>query len=475
MKKKKSMKTASLFLSLCVLLTSLPAFPALANSARLQWTGTDRTGAIITDETCPVTVEREQLTFDIQEFPEQSYRKTEDYLAYGSRVTAEYTFYNPADYAVNAVLVFPFGKLPDYGTVYDEEKGEQVLPSDTEKYNITVNGAEIQKNLRHTFAPFGRQFDKEKDMDLLHQGYMEDEFYTPDMPVTRYTYVSSGVDTETWDAASAAFIPVFDPSETKILMENQNGLSTLEDAVQLESWVHDEPFTVNVIGRPLKQMPEWKFYENGACEKEIEGTMTLADTEVLTLEEFVLSEYQEDSGILKHDWYNAMIEAMKYFEVSHGIIDSSENSFELFDISRELMRWYEYELVLEPGERLKNTVTAPVYPSFNAAYEPPVYEYTYLLSPAQSWKDFGPLDIAVNTPYYMVEDSLGQFKQDDSGFTCHLEGLPEGELTFTLCRERKPLKAANRNTVTAAVIFLPLAAVLAIAIAVVIWKKKRNE
>lgn len=475
MKKKKSMKNGSLFFSLCIFLTSLSVFPARANSARMQWTGTDRTGAIITDETCPVTVEKEQLTFDIQEFPEQSYRKTEDYLDYGSRVTAEYTFYNPADYAVNAVLVFPFGKLPDYGAVYDEEKGEQVLSSDTEKYNITVNGAEIQKTLRHTFAPFGRQFDKEKDMALLHQGYMEDEFYTPDMQVIRYTYISSGVDTETWDAANAAFIPAFDPSETRILMENQNGLHIFKNTVQLESWVHDGPVTVNVIGKPLKQMPEWKFYENGACETEIKGIMTLADTEVLTLEEFVLSEYQENSGILKHDWYNAMIEAMKYFEGPQGIIDSSGNPLGSFDISGELMRWYEYELVLEPGERLKNTVTAPVYPSFNIAYEPPVYEYTYLLSPAQSWNSFGALDIVVNTPYYMVEDSLGQFKQDDSGFTCHLEGLPEGELSFALCQERKPLKAANRNAVTAAVIFFLLAAVLVTAIVAFTWKKKRKK
>lgn len=475
MKKKKSMKKGSLILSMCILLTSVSAFPAVANSAQMQWKGTDRTGSIITDETCPVTVEREQLTFDIQEFPEQYYRETDDYLAYSSRVTAEYIFYNPADYAVSAVLVFPFGRLPDYGILYDEAKGNQVLPVDTEKYNITVNGEEIQKTLRYTFAPFSREFDKERDMDLLHQGYMEDEFYTPDMPVTRYTYVSSGVDTETWDAANAAFIPAFDSSETRILMENQNGLRAVENEVQLESWVHDEPFTVNVIGRPLKQMPEWKFYENGACEKEIEGIMTLAGTEVLTLEEFALSEYQENSGILRHDWYNAVIEAMKYFEGPHGIIDSSENPFESFEISRRLMRWYEYELVLEPGERLKNTVTAPVYPSLNAAYEPPVCQYTYLLSPAQSWNSFGTLDIAVNTPYCMVDDSLGQFKQDESGFVCHLKGLPEGELTFTLCQEENPSKASNRNTVTAAAVFLPLAAMLVIGIAVFIWKKKRKE
>lgn len=472
MKRNKSLKQRFVSACLCIFMTSSFIFPALANSAQLQWTGTDRTGAIITDEACPVIVEKEQLTFDIPEFPRQHYRKTDDYLAYDSRVSAEYTFYNPSDYTVNAALVFPFGRVPDYGIVYEEETGEQVLHADTDKYNITVNGEEIEKTLRHTFAPFGHQFHKEQDMALLHQGYQRDEFYAPEMPVTRYTYVSDGVDTKTWHAANAAFVPSFNPSETKILMENQNGGRTSGNFVQLEGWVHDEPFTVDVIGRPLKQMPEWKFYENGACETEIEGTMVLADTEVMTLEEFVLLEYQENSGILKHDWYNAVIEAMKYFENPRGIIDSSEIQF---DISRQLMRWYEYELCLKPGERLENTVTAPVYPSLNGAYEPPVYEYTYLLSPAQSWKSFGTLDIAVNTPYYMVEDSLGQFTPGSSSFACHLEGLPEGELTFTLCQEKTFSKVHNRNTVTASVIFLPLAAALITAAAAVIWRKKRRK
>ena len=116
---------------------------------------------------------------------------------------------------------------------------------------------------------------------------------------------------ETYHAATAAFVLSADPTKTKVLVEGQNGGRTLGDGVLIEGWVNpDEMFVVNVIGEPLKEMPDWRFYENGACEKEIDGAMTLADTETVTLKELVFLEYEEDSGILEHDWYNAVVQSM---------------------------------------------------------------------------------------------------------------------------------------------------------------------
>jgi len=43
----------------------------------------------------------------VQEFPRNYYSTAEEFLAYTGHVTAEYTFYNPADYTVTATLVFP--------------------------------------------------------------------------------------------------------------------------------------------------------------------------------------------------------------------------------------------------------------------------------------------------------------------------------------------------------------------------------
>ena len=406
-----------------------------ANSAQAQWSGTTATGAIVTDDTCPLVVEQERLVLDIPEFPKPYYGDLESYLSYGGKVTAEYTFYNPADYTVEAVLVFPFGTVPDYGFTWDRETEEPVLGADTEKYDITVDGEVVEKTLRHTLSLPGSQFEWERDMALLHETYLVDDFYYPEMPVTRYVYEPRQVDTETFGAATAAFVLSADPSRTKVLVENQSGGQLLDEGMQFSCWVEDDPIVVNVIGEPLDHLPDWRIYENGACETEIEGAMELTRTETITLKEWALSEYETGSGVLEQDWYNAVVEAMKYFEGEYGAIAGSEFSG---DLTSYLMRWYEYRIALEPDQRMVNTVTAPLYPSIDRLYEPPVYQYTYLLSPAQSWDQFGTLDVEIHTPYYLTESGLEGFTSTDGGYVRHWTGLPEGDLTFTLCQEPEP-------------------------------------
>lgn len=465
-------KCCSLGIAL-LLSIALLCVPAAANSAQTQWRGTDATGAIVAEENCPIVVEHELLTFDIGQFPDSYYREVSEYLAYSGSVSAEYTFYNPADYTVAATLVFPFGTIPDYGDIRDPETDKILRYSDTEKYNITVDGTAINKTLRHTLAFWGDQFELDKDMAKLHRGFMEDIFYTPDMTVTRYTYMPSDVDLEAYDAANAAFILSADPTRTKVYMERQNGGKLLDEAVQMEGWVElDEPFVVDVIGEPLEQMPVWKFYENGACEDEIDGSMTLVTTETITLKEFLLQEYDPASGILDYDWYNAMVTALNYFEWEYGAIHSTEIGF---DISDRLMRWYEYEISIGPGERIVNTVTAPIYPDINSRYEPPIFEYTYLLSPAQTWAEFGTLDIIVNTPFYMTQSGPEGFQYNNPGYELHLTGLPEGELTFTLCAEAEPKAPSTMGYVYPEVLLIGAAVLMALVVVVVFARRGRKR
>ena len=401
---------------LCALMISIfTASTALANSAQMQWTGTTSTGAIVQDDACPIVVEKEVLTFDVQEFPKEHYTEPDAFLAYPGKVTAEYTFHNPTDYDVAATLVFPFGNMPDYGQIYDPETDERVWGADTEKYDITIDGRPIPKTLRHTFFPLYSEFELERDMALLHDGFADDTFYTPELPVTRYTYVASGVDTETYDAASGAFTVSIAPTKTKVLLEHQNGGKTSEDGAEVHVWIeNDLEYALYVIGDPLPEMPEWKFYENGACEDEIEGTMTLMGTQTMTFKELALTAYNPNSGILEHDWYNAMIASMNMFEwTPNGVIPYTDFRY---DLSDSLMRWYEYEIALEPDESIVNAVTAPAYPAIDLRYEPPVCEYTYLLSPAQSWAEFGSLEILLNTPNYIAERQKRAMRFSGKGY-----------------------------------------------------------
>lgn len=412
----------------CVLTGSLMMGQVFANSARTQWTGTDSTGAIILDEDCPLLVE-ELLTFDIQEFPQSYYQNRDDFNLYSSKVTAEYTFYNPTDYTVKATLAFPFGTAADYGF------SSELMNADTEKYDITVDYQAIDKKLRHTLMNYGEQFELEKDLAKLQDGFMQDEFYFPEQAVTRYVYKAKDVDKQAHNAATAAFL-LTEQNGTKLYMENQSGGSIQENGILLTTWVDlEQEFSVYVIGEPLKEVPDWKFYHNGACEDEIEGTMELISTEHCTLKDFALLKYQEESKVLDYDWYNAVITLFKMNEWTAGALDSTSINL---DVSTRLMRWYEYEITLEPKQRMVNTVTAPIYPSINENDKPSTYRYTYLLSPAKTWKEFGNLDIVVNTPYFMIDSSLENFEQGNDGYQLHLTGLPSGELSFTLCEEANP-------------------------------------
>ena len=417
-----------------------------ANSAQTHWRGTSSTGAILSDDDCPIIVEHEALSFAIQEFPQQHYADAEDFLEYSGSVTAEYTFYNPADYTVHATLVFPFGGYPDYRISYDRETEKRIRATDTEKYEILVNGEAIEKELRHTFCFWGGRFVLKEELEKLDGKTPNSDFYSPELPVTKYTFLAKDVDVDTYDAATAAMVLTADAEKTKVFMENQCGGASLEQGARVDTWVDlGEAFFVYVIGKQI-ELPEWKFYHNGAYTDEIAGRMELLSTESMTLREFALSEYDTAYGVSEEDWYQAVIYQLDYFEWAHGAIHSTEVNLNAAERNR-LMRWYQYEITLKPKERIINTVTAPIYPSIDVNYEPPIYTYTYLLSPAQTWAGFEDLDIVVDTPYFMTRSTPEGFIWNDPGYELHLEALPEEELTFTLCTEANPVLPKNNASV----------------------------
>ena len=115
------MKRNQKFIAAICLLMLIPCFiiPASANSRAQEWFGVDSNGVMVLGENVPIEVTSELLTFDVPTLPYATYRDAETFLAYDSKVTAEYTFYNPTDMTVTATLLFPFGKYPEYAKLSD--------------------------------------------------------------------------------------------------------------------------------------------------------------------------------------------------------------------------------------------------------------------------------------------------------------------------------------------------------------------
>lgn len=463
-------KLISMALSTLLLCSPVTAF---ANSAQTNFRGISPTGAMVTGEQSPLVVEQEQLTFDLQEFPLEYYGEEADYLAYTGKVTAEYTFHNPADYDVTAKLAFPFGQTPDYGYSFNPDTDKQVFAADGEKYDVMVDGEPIESTVRHTLFYRGDEFELEKDLPNLMDGYMEDDFWNFDLPVTKYTWTIDGIDADVFKAARIGFWWDGDGTERKLILMNQTGGNNSEDKIAVTRWVDNgDIIEVYVFGEPLTEELEW-FSENGSEDTPFDYELTFVGEETVTYEEFVFAEWKDNSTVLRHDWYNAVTQNLKNCEWDFGIL----GSFEYSDSFRgdDLLRWYEYEITVPAGGTIVNTVTAPMYPAIDLDYEPPIYEYTYLLSPAKTWVEFGTLDIEVNTPYYMTQSGGDfSFEQTEAGYAASLDGLPDEELTFTLSADAAPMGPGGAMPAYGVMVFLG-AAVIILLVGVVKNRKKKEK
>ncbi len=462
---------------------------AAANSAQTWFEGVDAVGAMMVDKESPIIVEKELLTFDIQVLPKNYYQSAEERLEYNAKVTAEYTFYNPSAYTVTSKLLFPFGVEASYGDGYYDEGSEgYVEADDTQKYDITVNGNVVEKKIRHTLSNEYDQFELEQDLALICDGYAADDFYFPELPVTRYAFKASGVDTSKYPAACVGFDVPKGVGDYRVYFPERNGFRTLNGGEELRmqafvkglspyDGIGEYKFEAYVFGTPFSDLPSWKFYEDGSVEdgEEIDGNVTLIASTEMTFEEFALSNYpnSQDKTVSKSDWYNALVAELKdgVKDWEFPIVDCYRHSK---NFRRSLMRWYEYTITVAPNERIVNAVTAPLYPAINMRYSPSVYEYTYLLSPAKTWKSFGELEIAVNTPYYVTKSNIGGLKKTEKGYSVLLDGLPEGELEFELSTSETPVKNTYAEGCSGCngqynTVFLPVVGILA-----AVMKRKRK-
>ena len=477
------------FIALCLILflaSDIFKLTALANSARRIWYGVDMTGTVVKGENCPIEVEDEQLTFDISEFPNSYYEKKGDFLKYNGKVTAKYTFYNPADYKVTAKLVFPFGYYPEYGPdEYDEKNQVYKRIDDTAKFDIKINDKEIKKNLRLSLYNSDYDFDIYKEMSLLSDGYIKDDFYSPELPVTKYVYEISEVDKKLYNREVAGIeIPPFD-GKRKYYLEQSYGFTT-NDKGNTRIGVgaeNGEEIEFYVIGEPVKDLPKWKFYESSSNEsKEIKGEMQLKSTSKMTFKEFALTSYDKGGQILESDWYNIIVELYKQATVENsGAIFISV--YDTGERLKSLLRWYEYEITLAPGEKITNTIEAPLYPTIDEEYDHDIYRYNYLLSPASTWAKFGNMNVDINTPFFMTENNQSGFTKTQKGYNFKANGLPEGELRFSLSTVEKPERKSNIGTfyILGMLMFgvlqiLPIiVGVVAVVVLVVVWVRKRRR
>ncbi len=374
-----------------------PFVQASANSAPSYWQGAESSGPMLT-ENCPITVTEEHLHLEIPNLPSGWYDTAEQLAEYGGKVTAEYTFHNPTTEAVEVRLAFPFGARPAYLSAELD---------DTSRFSVTVDGAPIERNVRYTWEPYG-----DYDVSNVQDSMRQEGFFTPDLAVTQYTVTGIPKDCivlltlsynplRTQTACGDGYSEFVDGYERLNLYEYGRGsvsftaygeLPKVEKAEYMESGREQERQIL-----PLTADMGWG------------NSMELQDA----LEEIRPPE------IGKVDFFNA---ASAYLSYMGGTLDrlTALTPF-------SMQRWFVYTLSIPAGGTVKNAVTAPLYPDKWRSG----YDYTYLLSPASAWADFGTLTITVDTPYELSDCSL-PLEKGETGYIYAREGLPLGELTFSI-------------------------------------------
>lgn len=468
-------KTTAIILLLLMIFPIIPT-AVWANSAPLQWNGTDASGVAVITPNCPVTVKSETLTFNIPTFPSNYYRDPEELAEYRASVTAKYEFYNPKSYDVTATLAFPFGVSPDYvsgDTAY--------APPNSDRYGVEINGSKLEASLRHTyFSRYGETFEPIEHtarLQLSSDGGDHRERDLKTMTVTAYSYKIT--DTE---EGCDVIVDLDGIGDTRYLISDHDYYSVHKDKVSFGIYIDEaagrDGFTFYVIGEPLDDTVNPRLFTSPHKREEAKGTVTLKSSETMTLYDLAMRYYKPEGVVSELDHVNAVSDCILTYWEKMGAVPLIND---IIYINESLMQWYVYDMTVPAGETAKNEVTAPLYPDIDDHFDPAVYTYNYLLSPARGWAGFGTLDIEIITPYYLIEsDIFPKFEKTESGYATHLKGLPSGELVFSMSSDPNPKREITPYTILGIGIYVAIIGtvvavpVAAVTVTVILIKKRRK-
>lgn len=381
-----------------------------ANSALYEWQGSIAGGVTVQEEDCPVVVERERLVFTVGELPQTEYPSADSFDEYGAHVTAEYDFYNPADYDAAMTLVFPYGTLPEY------------VPagfSPVSRCRVSADGASVSVRERVTYQN-EYEFVLEEGLARLSDTFAEDAFFAPDLPVTVYGYK---VESEyTGDFYALATFPEPETDVSRVFVSGERSYAGGVYGANVRT-SNGGVIWVAVAGEPAAA--GFRLFE-GADGSAVQARVRQVYEGECTFEQLALYYYageEED----KTDWYNAVVAALNERETYIPY------SFSDMEMQGRLLHWLEYELTVPAGGRVTNAVTAPLYPRVSrvSSSRRTNYRYSYYLSPAQTWAAFGSLSVEVRTPYELSSCNH-PYERTEEGYSIALDTLPDGELYFTL-------------------------------------------
>jgi len=421
----------SICFALCAIYVSI--LPVYGNSAPSYWEAFPYSEVLVVESDSPITIDREHLTFDFS----KTYDDGNNNSPVG-KVTADYQMTNPTDDTLTVQMAFPFvedlyslsisdiaisadgAAIPyeiyvalndintsvdsghintfddsreefvyDYGTIGHISKQEWSLPgfdlnSEAKLYRFAISGNAEER------LDFEISFNVDHDQTLLMGNDFDVESYSE-------------------EGSEKLSSRIRENTELELLVLGKDPGFTYEVFTDAGEKAEQDRYQLEII----QDSVDPKEYLLAAIREEVgeDTASAISDVQLLNLILHELCQGRLNNG------YSTMYEGFSALHETRFLTLVYQVEFPTSS-TRSVSVGYLTDGTMDRRETVS-----------------PKYSYTYLLSPAKNWADFGSLDIEVVTPREapdMIENSLGLLKDGENRYSARLDGSPKSELTFTL-------------------------------------------
>ncbi|HOO22672.1 MAG TPA: hypothetical protein PKY53_03225 [Clostridia bacterium] len=393
---------------------------AYANSALMQRKADGEYAELLPVKDPEIGVSDEQLTFDFSQGEEGEFAPL-------SATTAVYDIRNFSAQDKTVTMGFP---LSTTLKTFREHSAA-----------VTINGQAVEYTPYFAFAELKNLLDAtfEELLEAINGLERLDE----NLSVWKYTIDVRDIN-ETRNAEIEYEIAA--KSDTFVIADNVSGYSTAyqgdDDSVEkvtLKVFTvrsEDEPSYINLyaVGGEVQNLKVRRIDDESKKAGAEYGHVF--STEQMSLRNYILS-FEEDITPGEYDLISVALSDKK--NGGKRFVEEFEFKQQIFNSPCVILLGY--TVTLKAGERNLIGITYTMDGAFDAHYNPTLFTYDYISSPAKNWASFDTFFVKVITPEkmpYLIKSNVAFTKTGENEYSYTQKGAPDYNIRFSLCADEDP-------------------------------------